>query len=409
MPSFRYTAVGSDGVRKAGVIAAESREAALSSLNRASVFVIAIDILDRSTGTSPWWQRQIGSSQELPPKQLAQVARELATLISAQLPVDEALHLAASRARASMRVRRLLTDARELVIEGASMSEALAALHGAFPEYFWRLIQAGETAGQLPHVLYQLADYLQAADRKRGQLVSALLYPGFLVFTAVIALIVVMSVMVPAIHPLFSEKGASAPFIIEAMARTHRFVTTQALFLSVAAVMAVLGGAFLALWPAFSANRARLKLAIPFFGPLLAARETARFTRILALLLGSGVPMIESLRAVSGVLTNAIWRESVLGMCDFLNEGGALSEKIAESQLFPELAVRLISGGERTGRLVDQLSRVADIYEHDVEQSLDRSLTLLGPVLTVGIGIVIGGLMLSILQGVLSVNELGLR
>jgi general secretion pathway protein F len=409
MPSFRYTAFDSLGARRTGVIAADSREDALSRLMQDACFVTSIDADNAASTTQPWWRREIGGGVSLPLHQLAMMTRELATLSAAHLPVDEVLLLASKQSRVSGRVQHLLVDAHQRVLEGASMSEALANSHGSVPEFVWRLIRAGEAVGRLPLVLDRLADYLQASDRKRGQLISALLYPAFLILTAFAALMVVMSVMVPAIHPLFTERGVAAPFIIEAMARVHRVVTGQALWLAVAGAAAILGAGSFLLWPGFALARARAKLGLPFVGRLTSARETAQFSRVLGLLVGNGVPLIQALMSVDGVLTNKEWMEAIAAARDRLNEGGSLSDRLAETKLLPELALRLISAGERTGQLAEQLSRVADIYELEVERSMDRGLTLVGPLLTVAIGIVIGGLMLSILQAVLSVNDLGLR
>lgn len=409
MPRFRYTAISARGQHQAGVVAATSREDALSILSNCSVFVTDIAHAEAPDEAEPWWRMQIGGASGLPLRQLTVMTRELATLISANLPVDEALQLASMQSRMSRRVQSLLSDVRGRVQEGDSLSQAFAAQKGTIPEFMWRLVEAGETAGKLPLVLERLADYLQAADRKRGQLLSALLYPAFLVLTAFVALLVVMSVMVPAIHPLFRERGVAAPFMIEVMARLHGFVMANTIMVGLAGVAAAGGLVCVAVLPSLTRQRSRLKLAIPVVGRLLAARETARFSRILSILLGNGVPMVDALRAADGVLTNCLWRDRIVTLRERLIEGGSLSEKISEAGIFPELAVRLISSGEKTGTLVEQLARVADIHERDVEQDLDRGLALLGPILTVGIGLVIGAMMLSILQGLLSVNELGLR
>lgn len=345
----------------------------------------------------------------LPLATLAVLARELATLIKADLPIDEVLRVVALQPRIGLRARRLLDAVLGRVVGGAALSDALAAQNGAFPQHFWRLVRAGELSGTLPQVLDELAGFLEQSSRLRSQIVTAMIYPMVLLVAAAITVAVIVTVMVPAILPLFRDAGVAPPLLISILVFIERLLIGH--WPVALAGLACLAGA--AIWTSNNERameaRDRALLAVPVVGGLMRRASTARFARTLGTLTRNGVPMLEALRVTSGVLGNRAFVAAVQGAEAEMNQGGTLLAPLTRSGLFPDLAVRMVALGEQTGQLATMLTRVADIYEHDLQQQLQRVLGIATPAITVVIGVFVGTLILSVMGAMLSLNETVLR
>jgi general secretion pathway protein F len=408
MPRFNFRAYDQAGRVQSGEVEADSREVALQRLVERGHLVLDLHA-GTQPSTLPWWQRDLTGSRQLPLTGLATLARELATLTKADVPIDECLRLIAGQPQLGRRARNLVASILEQILQGAALSEALAAQNGAVPEYFWRLVKAGEVSGALPKVLDELASLIEASARVRAQVVSTLLYPMVLLVAAGVAIAVIVTVMVPAILPLFQENGIQPPFLIRTLAAIEQAVVGY-WPLWLAGIIAVGIGLIAVARNAGAATlRDRLFLRLPMAGGLIERRNTARFARNLGTMTGNGVPLLEALRITIDLLANRAWRAAMRPVETEINQGGTMAEPLARTGLFPDLAIRLIAIGEKSGQLESMLRRVADIYEHDLHVRLQRVLDLLAPLLTLLIGVLIGGLILSVMGAILSVNELVTR
>ena len=297
----------------------------------------------------------------------------------------------------------------ERVLAGAALSEALTVESRAVPEFFWRLVKAGEISGSLPKVLDELAQLTETQARLRTQIISTLLYPAVLLVAALMAIAVIIAVMVPAILPLFEGGTVKPPLLLSTLAALQHGIAAAWPVLVVCLVAIVAGGFAIGRHPVAAVVRDRLVLRVPLVGGLIERRNTARFTRTLATLVRNGVPLLEAIRVSSDLLSNHAWRAAMRTVEADVNEGGTLAGPLARSALFPDLALRLVAIGEKTGQLDAMLARVGDIYEHDLQVRVQRLLDLAGPLLTLLIGGIIGGLVLSVMSAILSVNELATR
>jgi general secretion pathway protein F len=412
MPSFSYRAYDAKGALVNGVLSAESRDAALEALARRGVYPLDLGVGEVAPADeTPWWQREVFSlsSGQLPPAELTIFTRELATLIKAELPTDEALRIVALQPTVGSRTRAAARAALGRVMEGKSLSEALALAGPAFPEIYWRTVAAGEASATLGTALEDLARYLERGGEIRAKLVSALIYPAILLAAAAVAVGVVMAVLLPTIAPLFKDAGKDPPAMIRLLLDTQSWLAANWVQ-AMAVLAAYLVGLLLILRNGavrLSVDRAALRL--PIAGTLIGARETARFTRTLATLMRSGVPMLEAMRVAGGVLGNRAFASAVREAADEVKEGSTLSAPLLKSGVFSELAMRLVSVGERTGQLETMLMRTAEIYEDSLQRQLLRLTGLVTPVLTIVIGVVVGGLILSVMGAIVSVNELAIR
>lgn len=408
MPRFSYKAYDAAGLLQQGEIECESRDAALDALFRRGQHPLEVregDLHDEPR----WWEREILGSRQLSRGALAVFTRELATLINAEIPVDEALRIVSLQPSIPSGLRRTLKVVLRRVTEGRALSEALALEPRTFPEFHWRLIQAAEASGSLGSVLNDLAGFLERAHETRARIGTAMLYPAILLAAAAVTLAVVMTVLLPAIVPLFKDAGSAPPIAIQLLLDTQEFISHNPL------VMAVMLGLLAAcLVSVLRTERLRHSLdrtllRIPGISSLISRRETARFARILATLLRNAVPMLDALRISAAVLTSEPYRSAIRDAAEEIKSGGNLSVPLTTSGLFSDLALRLVAVGEQTGQLETMLMRVAEIYDTALARQIDRLLNLMTPILTIVIGVLVGGLILSVMGAIMSVNELALR
>lgn len=408
MPRFSYTAYDEKGARAAGVIESETREAAIESLFRQGRY--PLDLVEGSSVPAPrWWERELTVSPRLPHRGLAIFTRELATLVKAELPVDEALRIAHMQPLMPARVRQTIAGALNRLLEGASLAEALAAQGGAFPTYYVHVVRAGEAAGALGQTLDELAGFLERAAEFRARIGSALLYPALLMVAAAGALVVIMTVLIPTIAPLFRDAGVEPPFIISFLLNTEETLAAHWLVALAAVAAAAAGLVALARNERWRLWRDRQLLRVPLISRLIQNGQTAIMTRTLGTLIRNGVPMLQALQITGDVLSNRAMAAALRDCAGEVKEGATLMGALGRSGLFPELVLRLTGVGEQTGQLDVMLQRAGSIYELALQQHLGRLSNLLTPLLTIAMGGLVGGLLLSVMGAIAGVNELALR
>lgn len=407
MPRFRYRVYDLNGSLAMGTVEAASRKAALEILHQRGQLPVELEE-DATAASGPrWWEREIALGQGgLPLASLALFTRELATLVKADLTIDRALGIVEMQPMIPRRTRVAAGALLAGVREGKSLSAALAARAPEFPEYYWRLVEAGEASGSLGEVLDNLAQLLERMGETRSQINSALLYPSVLLVAAMGAVAVILGVLVPTLAPLFKDAGAPLPKALGMLVDARAFVTEHWV-LVVLAIMA-LAAAFLAARKnvALRMTSSRYVVRLPIVGDLVTSRETARFARTLATLSQNGVAMLDAVRITGNVMQSRAFSAAVAEAGQSLQEGGKLSEPLQKSGLFSDLSISLLTVGERTGQIEPMLLRVADIYEATLQRRLSRLLSLLTPVLTLAIGGLVGLLILSVMNAILSINEL---
>jgi general secretion pathway protein F len=408
MPRFSYTAYDDRGVRAAGVIEAETRDAAVEALFRQGRY--PLDLVEGGRIPTPrWWEREILLSSGSLGRGMALLTRELATLVKADLPVDEALRIAHVQPLMPARVRQTIARVLGRVLEGASLSEAFQAEGRAFPAYYVHVVRAGEAAGTLGPTLDELAGFLERSAEFRARVGLALLYPAMLVVAAAAAVAVIMTVLIPTIAPLFTDAGVEPPLIIgfllglQGALASHWLLALSAMTAAALGLLVVSRSAGWRLW------RDRQLLRLPLVAGLVENGQTAIMTRTLATLLRNGVPMLQALQIAGDVLSNRAMAAALRECAGEVKEGATLSGAMGRAGLFPELALRLAAVGEQTGQLDAMLDRVGGIYELALQRQLGRLTNLLTPVLTLAMGALVGGLLLSVMGAIASVNELALR
>lgn len=408
MTSFAYKAYESSGAIVLGEIAATTRESALQALQRRGQIPFELHEA-KPAATMPWWQREVFGSGRLSTQKLAGFTRELASLVKAEIPTDETLRIIAEQPMLPHRLRAITKSALNRVLEGQPLSAALAAQGPSFPPYFISLIKSGEKSGALVDVLQDLTGFLDRAAQTQSRVGSALLYPAVLLIAAIVALIVILTVLVPTMLPIFSDAGVSPPAFIQVLAGISSVLTAHWLPL-----LAALGAGIAGLIAILQSEAARdvfdkLLLRLPVIKTLIERRETARVSRTLSVLTKNGVPILDALSITEGVVSNRMYAKAIRDAAKEVKEGGTLIAPLARSGLFPDLFLRLTSVGEKTGQLDSMHVRVAGIYEDALERQVETLLSLMTPVLTLVIGACVGGLILSVMSAIFSVNDLALK
>ncbi len=333
------------------------------------------------------------------------LTRELATLLRAGLPLDRALEILIGLSPAPV-VATLLQGVRDDVRGGKALSQALDARREVFSRFYVNIVRAGEAGGALGVVLQRLADTMERNKELRESVKSALIYPVILVGVAVVSVALLLVWVVPQFETTFAQAGRALPLPTLVVVAVGKF--TRAWWWALAGAIFV--GVF---WfrrrggkPDVRRARDRRMLGLPLLGDLIAKVETARFGRTLATLLGNGVTLLAGLAIVKETMGNTVMADALDGVIAKLREGKGFGRPLAETGLYPKLASQMILVGEESGRLEEMLARVADVYDREVQLAIKRFLAVLEPALILGLAVMIGGIVFSILLGVMGMSEL---
>lgn len=401
MASFRYTALAANGEIIRGEMEAVSSAAVIDHLQGQGHWPIEAEGV--GTGADRGGRRLF--ARRAPPRALAMVIRELATLLRAGLPLDRALAMLVGMARAR-RFQHALEDALRRVQAGSSLADAMAAQRDTFSPLHVGMIRAGEVGGQLPEVLARLGALLTRAQELRDTVLSALIYPVVLLFLAGASVIVVLTVMVPQFEPLFESAGSTLPLSTQVLlAAAHGLRDYGWIMLVViASLAALIVHQFRR--PEVARGRDRVLLRAPLLGELIAKIETARFCRCLGTLLANGVSLLPALGLSRDALGNHAFQGAVDAVLQHSKEGLGISGPLRRTGIFPSIAVDLVEVGEESGSLPETLLRAADTFDGEVKHTTDRLLALLVPALTIGLGGLVAAIVGSVLSAILSVNAL---
>ncbi len=338
-------------------------------------------------------------------KDIEIMTRQMATLLESGLTLDRSLQVLADLTT-DEHVVRVLADLQERVRGGATFSAALEAQDGQFPKLYVNMVRAGEASGAVDEVLTRLADYLERSAELRGTVTSALVYPAILLFVAGLSVILLLVFVVPQFTVLFEDMGAALPLptriVVGAGDLVRNFWWALLVVVAVAAVL-------MERWLQDPENRRRFDyrvMRLPLFGDLIWKMETARFCHTLSTLLKNGLPLLSGLTLAKEVVDNRKIGDGLNEVGEDLKHGRGMAEPLASREVLPELALQMIRVGEESGTLDAMLAKVADIFDRETRTSVQRMLTLLEPALIIGLGVVVAGIIISILMAILGANEL---
>jgi general secretion pathway protein F len=400
---FRYKAATPDGSVSDGVLTGESREHIVGQLRALNQIPIRIDEAKPEKQARTFRLRSARS--KITEQQVADVTRELGTLMRAGMPLDRALGILATLA-ANDPMGEVLSDLRESVKQGLSLAAAIEAHPRVFSHFYVNLLRAGESGGALETVLERLADHLDKNIEIKNEIKSALVYPVVLIGVAVISIFILLGYVVPQFNEMFENVGQALPLSTRITIGTGEFLRDWGWLLAVSTVLGVMVLKRQLNNPKQAYRWHQRLLSTPIVGELVLKIEVARFARTLATLLQNGITLLKALTIVGNTMSNRVLATGLERVVGGLREGQSLADPLAEATQFPAFAVHMIKVGEESGNLPEILLQVANTYDRDTQVTLKRALALLEPVLILVLGAIIAAVIISILVAILGINEL---
>lgn len=399
MPAFAYQALDIAGKTQRGVLQGDTARAVRGVLRERGLSPLSVDEVREASSRGTFARRGLGGAQ------LALLTRQLATLIGAGLPIDEALGALSEQAE-NERQRALTVSLRARVMEGAGLAQAMAEFPDAFPEIFRATVAAGEQSGRLDDVLHKLADYAESRDALSQRILAALAYPLLLTLVAVAVVSGLLTWVVPQIVGVFQNLHQTLPLATRVLIALSAFLRGWGWLILLALVAAVIAARVSLRSEALRYRWHALLLRLPLVGRLTRAANTARATRTLALLAGSAVPLLDALGIAAQVVANLPMREALRRAAFKVREGSGFARALGESGQFPPVALRLIASGERSGELPRMLEEAASEQQRELDRWLTALTALLGPAVIVGVGAIVLFIVLAILLPIFNLNQM---
>lgn len=406
MAAFSYAALDASGKQKRGVLDGDSARQVRQLLREQGLMPLDVSPAAHSE------DRQQNSSfsfslrgPSLGAADLALITRQLATLVQAGIPLEEALG-AVARQSEKARINGILSAVRAKVVEGHTLADSLAEFPRVFPELYRSTVAAGESAGHLDIVLDNLADYTESSQAARQKIQMAMIYPVILFCMAIGVVGLLMTFVVPDVVKVFTGQGQALPWVTQMLIDTSDFLVNHGGLL-------VLGLILLALAIRYALRQPALKLAwhtqllhLPLIGRLVRGTNTAQFASTLSILSASGVPLVEALRIAGNVLGNHRLRKDVQLATQQVREGASLNRALSQGGQFPPMMLHMIASGEQSGELDQMLRRTANSQQRDLEALIGTLLGVLEPVMLLIMGGCVFVIVIAIMLPIINLNSI---
>ncbi len=398
MALYHYKAVTPVGDTIEGQMEVASNEEVIARLQDAGN--IPLDVRVAGGADSAHILSKVFKRAAMNTAEVVQFTQQLATLLGAGQPLDRALQILLDLPE-SDKARRLIERIRDHVRGGGTLSDALEVEHGVFSRLYVNMVRAGEVGGALDDTLRRLSDYLERSKALKESVINAMIYPAILVVMVIGALLILLMYVVPQFVPMFQDMDVQLPLITRMVVAVGS--TLQSFWWLMALLIFVLG-----IW--FSKQMAdpvaRLRLdehllKVRIAGPLLVKMETARLARTLGTLLKNGVPLLTALSISRKVMNNTALSQAVDAAANEVKTGSGLGFALTQSKRFPKLALQMISVGEESGELDGMLLKVADTFDVEVKNTLDRLLAALVPAMTIAMTVMVAIIMMAIILPIL--------
>lgn len=408
MARFAYTAIDADGRERSGALTAPNEPAARAQLQQKKLLPVRI-VTDAGASDAPPRAQDAAPRRGAGLSHRAQlvVARQLATLIEASLPVDEALRMIGEQQETAS-ARAIIADVHEGVLEGQRLADAMARQPKSFPPMMRAAVAGGERAGALGATLSRLADYLQRSHALRTKITTALIYPAALSLVAITVVACLMIFVVPSLTEQFRSFNTALPAITQVLIAVSSFlaafwpVVLGAIVIAVLAVRAVLAQ------PGPALARDRALLTLPMLGKQIRAVNASRFARATGALAASGLPVLESVRAARDAAPNRHVARLIDAMADRIEEGETLSGAMRAAGVFPPLLVYMTASGEGSGQVATMLEKAADHLDQEFEAFTTAALSLFEPAVIITMGAIVASIVLAIMLPILQLNQLAI-
>ncbi len=405
MAAFEYLALNARGREEKGVLEADGVRQVRQLLRDKGLTPLSVNPTSSIEKRSGVALIQNLFRPSLSVTERALITRQLATLIGAALPVEEAL-LAVSRQSEKATIESMMLTVRAKVLEGFSLANSLAEYPKAFPSLHRATVAAGETSGHLDLVLSRLADFSESQQESAARVKQALIYPLILFILTIAILAGLLGYVVPDIVEVFAESDQELPWLTTGVIKASDFVVAYGLLILVGFIIVSFLFQRLLAMPDVRLRWHRLLLKMPIVGKLSRGTNTAQFASTLSILASSGVPLVDAMRIAGEVLSNAWLRRLVSEATSKVSEGTSLSSALERSGNFPPMMLHMIASGESSGELDEMLSRVAKHQQQDADLLMSVLLSLFGPMMLIVMGGAVFIIVLAILLPIINLNQL---
>ncbi len=400
MPQFSYKAIGRDGKSLNGVIEADGLELASRQLRSQGFTLLKLQSggdLDgpatRAAGKPPGRQ------------DILSMTSELAVLLRAGLPLDRALKVLIDMASLPQ-MHQLLSELLTAVKGGKALSQAMQPHEQLFGTFYISMLRAGEASGQLSEVLDRLVEYLENAKTNRDSVISAMIYPAILLVVSVLSIVLMLGFVVPQFQALFEDMGEALPLLTRMVVDAAEFIKVYGwlILLLVAGIVV-----YLRRWAATEEGEMSLHqrmLKTPLAGGIVFEYEVSKFARTAGTLLGNGVSMLKAISIAIDTVNNRVIKDALQVLPPAVKAGKRMSTALADTGMFTPMVIQMIRVGEESGSLDQMMLELAKVFDGHVQSGIKRGLALLEPVMILGMGFMIAVIIIAILMGILSVNDL---
>jgi type IV pilus assembly protein PilC len=414
MPLFAYSAVDAQGKTHQGTLEANNASDAAAAVKKKGQFPTNISETTAEAsgkGKKKGFSLSFsmgggGGTGKVPAKVLTIFTRQLSTLISAGLPLLRSLRTLGKQEK-NPNLKKIMTGLAESVEGGTTFSEALSQHPKAFNKLYVNMVKAGELGGVLEVVLTRLAEFAEKSQRIKGKVTSAMVYPLVVLTIAVGIVTFLMLFIVPKFEAIFKDMlgGRPLPFITQAVMDLSRFIQGNFILIAIAITVLVFALRFAMKLPGVAAALDTYTLKIPLFGDMLTKTSVARFSRTLGTLVSSGVPILQALQITRDTAGNLRVSSAVESIHDNVKEGESMVSPMEASGIFPPMVVSMVQVGEETGQLPDMLTKVADVFEEEVDNAVAGLTSMLEPVMIVMLALVVGTIVVALFLPLITIIQ----
>ncbi|MEK6776542.1 MAG: type II secretion system inner membrane protein GspF [bacterium] len=403
MPVYEYKALDRKGKAITGIVDADSSQEARGKLREQEVYITelsessSVHVKDRSSSITLFTR--------ISPIEVSIVIRQLSTLLNAGIPLVEALSAIIDQMD-NKGLEKMLSQVRESVREGRSFADSLSPHTRAFSTLMINMIRSGESSGSLEIVLLRLADFLEQQVMTKRKVQSALIYPAVIVSIAFLILLFLMTYVVPSVTKIFADMKQTLPLPTAVLIAISSFIRSYWWLFLLLLVAAFTGIKAYIKTQEGRIHFDRFKLKMPIFGSIYRKIAISRFSRTLGTLLENGVPLLSSLDIVKNVVGNKILEMTIEEARTHIGEGSTIHEPLRRSGVFPPILIHMIHVGEKSGTLEQMLNKVADITDNEIDTTINTLTSLLEPLMIVGLALVVGFIVISILLPIFEINQL---
>lgn len=401
MAAFEYVALNTEGKKRRGVTEGDSARQVRQSLREEGLIPLKVNSTAERKGLKVfggWWQSMSGLDQTL-------FTRQMATLVGAGLPVEEALSAVAQQTDKS-RVSGMIMTVRGRVLEGQSLATALDAYPNRFTSMYRSTVAAGERSGFLEKVLENLADHTEATFESRRNVEMALIYPLILLFFALGIVATLLIYVVPDIVKVFADTGGELPILTQGMITISEFLGSYVWLVLIIIVGTIGSIRVLLARPNIRLRWDRRKLTLPLIRRISRGRNASRYASTLSILTSSGVPLVDGMNIASEVVTNEWLKQRLQGAVKKVTEGASLGSALEAARCFPPMFLHMIASGESSGELDTMLDKVSDYQQKELTRLVNALVRSFEPVMMLVMGLLVIAIVLAILLPILSMNQL---